>query len=335
MGKTTTEYVFENLPLPFYVISITLHGIGIFLLRSLRTRKNQDSIILNLSVAETIMSCCELTQNVLQRFYPVSSDPVSYLTIAQCTLFVLPSFLIMTVLTLDRFFETYLNLKYVCYFNKNTTRYFLSACWLSGFVCASVLLTLRYRNVNTATVIFKYIFPVTEGIFLMTAIVSYSYIYTKFRKVHHQPCHSRLEFYGHQARTKYRMRRNFFPPFLIVLSFVLFVILPDITNLMLFYVFNVGTTLHSNILLTFYVLGFICDAVIYIFLQNHIRRQFYKMFRAKTAPDMVTPTSSARSSLRSTLYNRTKVDNGVPKKSRKRRTLGLQNETFVCYLDEE
>lgn len=335
MKKSALEYAFENIPLPFCVISISLHGIGIFLLTSLKTRRNQDVIILNLSIAELIMSCCEMAQNILHHVYPVSSLAVSYLTVAQCTLFVFTSFLIMIVLTLDRFLETFLNLKYVCYINKTTTRRCLFVCWLSGWTCGSVLLPLRYyHDKNIATVIFKYIFPITEGIFLITAAACYSYIYAKFRKLNYQPFQGKPEFYGHQARTKYR-KKKFFPPFLIMISFVLFVVLPDIANLLLFYVFKNGITLHSNILSTFYVLGFICDAVIYVFLQKHVRKQFYRIFRMKIVP--ITSDISLRNNNRlpksSETHQRPAIlsytEDDKVRNSRRKASLGSHNEFYI------
>ncbi|XP_057303557.1 uncharacterized protein LOC130640955 isoform X1 [Hydractinia symbiolongicarpus] len=271
--KSFVEHLFENLPIPLYGIAITLHCLGIYLLICLKhKRRNQDTVILNLSIAEIAMSLFDLTQNILSRGNSVTSTNIRYLTIAQCSFFVLPSFLIMILLTLDRFFEVYLNLQYFIYFNKKKTRILLALCWLTGLVCGIVLLSLKKFYEDTSTIIYKYIFPVTEGVFFVVAVVTYTYLYKKFRLVRRHPSTESVNRSTKATAPKSGLRgRNFFAPLLIIATFLIFVMVPDVTNLILFYILETGTNLHSNILLLFYAIGFTCDALIYIFLQKHIR----------------------------------------------------------------
>jgi len=269
-----SEKIFRYIPLPLYLLAITLHVFGCFIITTkLKYRRNQDRIILNLSIAEIGMACSDVTQNILMMMLPVNSKVVRYLTIMQCCVFVFPCFLVVTVLTLDRFLEVFLNIRYFCFVSTLKMQQTLVICWCCGFVLIAVLVPLasvvHYHHI--AATIFIYLFPITEGTFLVIAIFSYAYIYTKFRQLHKLPGIKTLEHKGEYKKIE-RRRHRVFAPFLIVLTFVAFVIIPDLANMMLFYVFKNGTNFHSNLLLTFYALGFISDAVIYIFVQRHIKR---------------------------------------------------------------
>lgn len=276
---------FEYFPLPLYIVSLILHGMGTYVLLTLRSRRsNQDTIILNLSVSEIFMSLFDLTQNILSRYVAHKDAPTNYLTIIQCTLFVLPNFLILFILTLDRLLEVYLNIKYKVYVTKSKTRLQLRVCWCTGCACAIVIITLRvtiYKDV--ARYIFMYIFPIVEGLLFLFAVTTYIYIYRRLLRNQRPPTHYPSVHGNIQTTTR---SIKLFPPFLILITFFIFAIAPDVANLFLFYIYDeVGTNLHSNILLTLYVIGFICDALIYIFLQSHIRhwlkrKFFWKHFRA-------------------------------------------------------
>ena len=269
------ETIFRYIPLPLYLMAIALHVFGCFIIiTKVKNRRNQDRIILNLSVAEICMACSDVTQNILMTMLPVHSKVIRYLTIIQCSMFVFPCFLIMITLTLDRFFEVFLNIRYSCFVTTLKMKQTLLICWCSGFMLAAVLVPLSIGTVHyqlIACVIYKYIFPITEGMFLVIAICSYAYIYNKFRQLNKLPGIKTLELKGEYRKIE-RRKRRVFAPFLIVLTFIGFVIIPDLANLMLFYVFKNGTNFHSNLLLICYALGFISDAVIYLFVQRHIKR---------------------------------------------------------------
>ena len=309
---------FQNLPLPLYVIAVALHSIGIYLLNlSKQKGRIQDYIMMNLAVAEIGMCCADFTQNILSREQGTvhQSLAIEYLTIWQCSIFVLPSFFIMITLTLDRLFEIYYSIQYQIHVTLIKAKWVLFFCWSVGIVTGAITFSLRHLlNIDVKKIIFMYIFPITEGIFMIIAIITYSYIYRKLKQSQSHPATrknkdpksnyqqkkaKKVENAAAKSGTtgedtsdlswnflrrvaaadiKWKrnwrrgFRRNFFAPSLIILTFVLFVILPDIVNLLLFYVYGIGTVLHSNILLTMYVCGFIADAIIYIFLQRKLRR---------------------------------------------------------------
>ena len=391
MSEEVGKNFLTNIPIPLYIISITLHITGIFLLTTQRSRRrNQDIIILNLSICELWMSICDLVQNILMRSgqgsYIMKSQGYQYLILVQCTFFVLPSLLFMIVLTVDRFFEVYLNIRYYIYFSRKKVTVIIVVCWLVGMLLAVTLFAWKWkRPLDATSVIYQYLLPTVEGVFLIIAATTYSYIYKKYRsglkcprlgkvipnvvpiplapqklyvrslssssaseeiippKVSARPLFNRSispttegtfktkstpnnssttnvdildsecfnipdkkpstlkkrsssvfrkfsTFSQGIVQRAFRRKRvirkqNFFVPSLIIVTFVLFVIVPDTLNLFLFYISKQGTSTHSNVLLIMYALGFIADATIYIFLQKQIRNSLFRKLHIKACID--------------------------------------------------
>ena len=99
-----TKEVFWYLLLVLHIVSIGLHCLGIYLLLNLNHEKsNQPVILMNLSIAEIFMSAFDLVYNIMIKL-KIDRNISEYFYIIQCTCFVIPSFLILTFLALDRFF---------------------------------------------------------------------------------------------------------------------------------------------------------------------------------------------------------------------------------------
>ena len=265
-----TKEVFWYLLLVLHIVSIGLHCLGIYLLLNLNHEKsNQPVILMNLSIAEIFMSAFDLVYNIMIKL-KIDRNISEYFYIIQCTCFVIPSFLILTFLALDRFFEVYLNLKYPIYFSRKAVLRWLSACWFLGSIQGVIMVILQVvYGIRSLRYIFVILFPFFELIFFTVAFVAYSYLYIKYRKMQrkvHSLQHTSLVF----------RRRKMFVPTLILFTFFLFVIIPDQLHLFMFYVCKKGSDLMMHIILTLYVTGFICDACIYIFLQKSIRNLLMK-----------------------------------------------------------
>lgn len=265
MSNTVEDILYYQLLL-LHCISISLHCLGLFLLSAQikKDRSHQVPIMMNLSVAEIFMSVFDVTYNVMTR-ENVDTNIRIYVYTVQCTCFVISCFLILTVLTLDRFFEVYLNLKYPIYFTKNVVRCCLAGCWCIGFSLGTTLCIVRYvYGINTLDVIYRVLFPLFEIIFFACAVMTYAYIYSKYRLLLHNPV-------GNNNGSEAFGKPKFFVPTLIIFTFFLFAIIPDQLHLFLFYIYKIGSDLVLSIILTLYVIGFICDAVIYIFFQRTTR----------------------------------------------------------------
>lgn len=303
MGELAVE-ITQNVLLPLFAIAIILHIVAISLLLYLPKRRNQDVIFLHISASEICMCCCELTQNILSRSYGVGTLPINIIILVQISLFVIPNILFMLILTLERFGKIYFGMKYPICFSKYRLRIVLSLTWMTGIICSVIALPLKLKcSINTLAIIFTYIFPVLEGTFLVVAVIAYSYIYKKFYEV------KNFRYDKDSQRTQARLKKvNFIPPFLIIFNFIVFVIAPDIANMTIFYHTGSGKQIHTNILVIIYVVGFINDAIIYIFLQLHLRKLLFTTLKRGRAFTQTKVGSFYQSQL--SLARRTTIRNG-------------------------
>ena len=275
-----------------------MHLLGLFLLSNQKQSSNQDIIIMNLSIAELGMCMFDIVQNILSRL-PKQNFNTTIIIVTGCGFFVIPFLIIVAFLTLDRFFEVYLNIKYQIHFNKLKIGAILALAWITGIITAIILLYKKLcYHVRVRTIIYKYMFPTLESILFMICVLVYGYIYYKYCKSK-KPKHSIGNFRSRSIfsnckicplqkkshKRKYSTvfkKRKFFAPFLIIVTLILFVIVPDMLNLYLFYIYKkTDVKIWSNILLCLYSAGFIVDAVIYVFIQSHVRRTFFKLFCKK------------------------------------------------------
>jgi len=265
-------------------IAISLHLLGIFLLSQQikKDRSHQVPIMLNLSIAEIFMSVFDVAYNIMI-VNGVDENISIYVYTVQCTCFVVSCFLILTLLTLDRFFEVYLNITYPVFFTRRVVYMCLLSCWLIGFSLGILLCSLRYAiGIDTLDVVFKVLFPGFEIIFFSSAVITYSYIYSKFRKLSRDPIRN-------ASSSQSLKKRKFFVPTLIIFTFFWFAIIPDQLHLFLFYIYGIGSTTFLNAILLLYVIGFICDAVIYIFFQKTTYKILRKFLRRIFSPNIVDP----------------------------------------------
>lgn len=318
---TALQHFVTNLPLLLYTTSIVLHSTGLYLLTSVRRKRNQDLIIIQLSIAEIGMNVLDITQNIIAR-YPKNKQSLPYLIIVNCCFFVIPFFLIIIFLTIDRFLEVYFNIRYQVYFRARFVLLFLMSGWCIGFITGIVLLCIKIKyGIEVRKYIYKWMFPPYEVLFLVIAACTYCYIYTKYTRTRKQklslgeiecrnktsnmadiqvldsdkvnketlplskfatnkivPHNENIRKFNRKRKHSLIKKRNFFVPSFIILTFILFVLIPDMINMTYFYVSKRGTTFLSNILLCLYALGFIADALIYIFLQKHLRNLFLRKF---------------------------------------------------------
>ena len=165
------QELIKNIPLLFYTIAIILHSTGIILLTKIQRMRNQDLIILHLSVSELFMCLLDIAQNIMTRdryANQSTSLAVSYVIIANCCFFVVPSFLIIITLTVDRFLEVLLNIKYQLYFTKLTVKLVLALNWSLGAALGTLLISIKtIHGTKVRLIIFMVVFPVLHVIFLV------------------------------------------------------------------------------------------------------------------------------------------------------------------------
>ena len=250
-------------------LPLSLHLVGLLLLwkaRLMYCNKSQLLFLVNLSVAEFLFVLLGILMYVSS---VTGHSQISYhCTVLQYTGATLAYFLIMIFMTVDRFLEIYLNLKYPLYWNAKSTRNLMAVMW---FTCTAFslagLLSPGFTKVRLYEVCYKYLFPSIELTFLLIATLVYGYVLVKLRWNPLVCTNCMVVKQRHQRR---RMS-GFFVPALVVITFILFAVLPDLVQ---FHAHVVGRKLSDEaefFVYLMYLLAMLADALIYLLLSPPLR----------------------------------------------------------------
>lgn len=296
------------------VLNITLHGTGFYLLLCLYRNGMDYSrhlLLMNLSLIEGLSNFVDLLQTpitdliVMPREYSLALDHMrTYIRIVYDCMFGVLYHLAMIYIVADRFMDIYLNIKYPTYWSLRKTRYLLRATWTLAFlfgICACVLYKLDGYDLTEN--FSKYFTPVIDITFVMISIATYTFIFSKFKQTRLSPSNlntnwmeedesmrqtassassspgtsqtSKTDFCGVFRRSK------FYISVLLISSFVIFIVVPDLLNVFVF--MNIKD--FPNALLTFFLLcnsvSDLLDGYIYIFIQGYVRKLLWKKLKKK------------------------------------------------------
>ena len=186
--------------------------------------------------------------------------------------------LIMIFITLDRLFEFRLNIKYSLYWSPKKTFYAQTTVFsilILVFVCL-IILKVFFTSFDFVKIIMIYVLPQFGIIFMILAIYTYYLIFKKLkqnrrtsRKIKQNIMMQNLRIQNETSTKGFRV----FVPSLIIATFILFSIIPYVTMLIYYYVFNEQHQLLLKFILIMFPLGWLADAVIYIFTLRQIRRE--------------------------------------------------------------
>jgi hypothetical protein len=203
-------------------------------------------------------------------------------------------YLDMMYLTVDKLLEIMLNIKYPQYWNKNRTKHLLIATWMfSGVLVVVVSLLHTYTTwYNWEEHIFKYCFPLLNFIFIILAVTSYGFIFHKFRQSRHDHImvKDRLIAKDKTKTVKQNMkasifqlirRSKFFMIFLLIVTFLLFIVVPDLTYLFVRVVNGKDSKTLEVACWILYAVGNLADCYIYIFMQPAVKKLLMKKLPLK------------------------------------------------------
>lgn len=281
MHQHDTESLIPNLVnIGVRLIPISLHLLGIYLL-SIVPKQNinatQRLLLLNLSIVTVSFLFCTWLASLVHVLIPSNHfEFLEYISLVQLTGFSFVYYLAMICITADRFLEMYLNIKYALYWSGRHTLKLMYFIWFIGATFSSVMVILYYKwRINYTRYCYIYFFPIIEAIFLAIALVTYSYIFERYYK--------QLKILKNRKKDfKNMLRRS---PLLlislIIATFVLFMIVPD---MILFSYHYSNTPLPNTVLLVTYILytlTYTSDAVIYILLQKSVRKVAKRKFHIR------------------------------------------------------
>ena len=259
------------------VSSFVSHFIGTYLMVKAYEPGREDSqhiFLTSLAVSEMFMSIFQLLFTwIPKRMFPTIN---MYLKVVQFFFFSTMYYLSMILITIDRFLDIRLNIKYPIYWNGMKTKILLFVMWsLTGCFTFSLCLVFYFRRVSVTRHSY-YLFLSLDLIFVFVSILTYAYIFSKYKRSCEAPAPG-FNSNSISVFTVFRKSRRFYIILLLVITFFLFTVIPDI---IIFFAVtlddpNLRSVRKQLIIPTcriLYAISRLVDAYAYIFMDNRIRK---------------------------------------------------------------
>ena len=286
------------------LVTMLLHGIGLYFLRCLRINGRGDvqlTYITNLSIMELFTTFCFLVETGLNLTMSLTDFQLNtfncYIDIILLTFCSLLLYMNMLYIVIDKAMEVFWNIKYSLYWSVEKAKYLEIITWSVGlFICFGV--TTAYNLGFHYVPPFAYYFrPCLDIVFLITIVVSYGYIFHKYRQSRDIPTETRhrsttttLPSCKQSLFTIFRNRRvtsanqqslfstfrnlRFYISICLVLNFSLFTIIPDYLQFFMNAKQEGKTKYALRVIL--YTISFVSDACIYILINTQVKVLLYK-----------------------------------------------------------
>ena len=187
-------------------------------------------------------------------------------------------YFIMFAITLDRFLELHLSIRYHLYWNKNKTKNtlilvfcILNVPWVVflGIIlsCQRSIFVLNIDE-KIRKIYYTYFASVTDTINVIFAGIVYFYIFYKMHRNKKKEEKLRKQLKCSEIANVNAKVNRYRVPFWIIITFILFCVVPDILILTI----NPDTDGYVHLAVHgLYGTGYIADAIIYIFNLNHVQ----------------------------------------------------------------
>ena len=263
---------FKQIAAYFLILPATLHVFGFVLLILTPKEKlgfSNKLYYINLSVAE-IFTCW---LGVIKRLLSGNSAIIAiyfHYTVGFVSLF-----LTMTVLTIDRFFMVYLNIKYPLYWNNKKTVVLSLSIWFLVFFLGFIFVVTEINRIHLDI----YMLPFFDVLFIVVSTVTYIYIFDKIQTNRRSIRTTSVDQTNGNVTVTHK-GKEFLSIFLLVISFMLFTVIPDLVYLYHFAkdIKVIGT--WKEIMLTFmYGTSYTIDFFIYILFSKPVRKTLHGVLK--------------------------------------------------------
>ena len=274
-----------------FIFTFLIHVFGIYVLikRPKLVSKNQRLYLLSLSSTEAILSLDHIilnTAHLLSSSHLPKTIWVAVIEIVHYDGVWIVNLTTMIMLTLDRYAEVLLNIKYGLYITRKRTQLLVISLWLFG-ILITVIFTMLYfiYSIDYYDISYRYIYPVLDTAVVLNAIIVYLYIFIKRVRSNKDLPHFRSS----EQNKKITSKPKFFIPFLILFTYLIFLYIPDVIHFTNINSLNKKEwfTRLSTIL---YSLNMISDASIYIFLQRGVWRLYLRELHLFYVVDTLLPS---------------------------------------------
>ena len=238
-----------------------------------RLKGNQKMLLITLSVAELTYAVVNIGKLLCSLRNLINLNDVFF------TLNFVSGFwmywVIMTLITIDRFLEIYLNIKYNILCSSKKTKTVLIIAIVISFLLLVPAFQVKKETLISFGILFCY--PILEVFFIILASVTYLYIFKQVLR--HRKSTMKVQ---KQLRRNNRVinhmhfgnRFKFFVPSLIIITFIFFMFVPNIISLFIHKGFVKPEV--QGIVFILIPIGLVADPVIYIFNLKEIRRSSVK-----------------------------------------------------------
>lgn len=290
-----------NLALDLFLFGLVLvntfiHSIGasllIILYRKRKKRSTQEIYLINLSISEILLNFMEILKRIPEMFSHANKIATvfkyiqHYATVINLTGIWMVRYVTMIYITVDRLLMVRFGLKYQTCWMKKRPKYLIIAKWV---ICLSIPLCICVCeflvDFHYQPVFYKYVFPTIDFGYIILAISVYSYMFYR-----HQKSYKMKNKYTKRRLSKQRLSTTtdafvdsrFYTTILLVFSFSIFIIIPDLTYMFLgmqqIHFFHGSNTLadnQSDILFDLcrvsYAIASTIDFFIYIFIRPDVQ----------------------------------------------------------------
>lgn len=247
-------------------------------------RKTQKQLIISLSLTEVSLLIASAVEDYILKNSRVSQDFIMFYFNYMLTVLGQMYYVSMFGITVDRFLEIRLNVKYGLYLSAKKARLTLLAFFtilnLIYFTYLVLVVTYeRYELTLQVQLNFqKYITPLNHITFIITAFSVYFYIFRRIHKNRKEDERLKRNVSSNApvARQKFCLVK-YLVPLWIIISFVLFVTIPNVM-IFIYYAYSMSRreTLRDVIAVLFEI-GCIADPLIYIYHLEIVRKRMRKV----------------------------------------------------------
>ena len=220
---------------------------------------NQKYLITNLLVEEILF--CAIHSMLTYQNLNVIRLPQKFESIVLFVRIVIAFVYIATMhyISLDRLFEVYFHLSYPARFTKKVFLYVIIGIWLGGLLLALTLqLLMRYQyNMNEILLGAFYFYFTTDVSCIIVAIITYSYLYLKFRQINKVTKRQSQRFQNSFKSSKFQL------PCLIILSYLLFDIPASLLSVITYWL-GFQSIIYRKIGLILAAFGILSNCCIYV-----------------------------------------------------------------------
>ena len=269
-----------------FSIPMVLHLFCIYILhvaRGTNLKDNQRYFFMNLSCSEFLICFVGIIKRIC-KIYGWKEEG-TYVRFVQAGIATFVYYFIMIVLTLDRFWEIFLNIRYPVYFSPRTTKIGIAIIWALSVCFTFALCGLNTTHPDVPNSILTYFYFVFGIVCIAVSAFTYMYIASKIynnriKEDIHIPAVGSLSSSETVSNAKKRkiLLRSLYLPVLLLVSFLVFVIIPETT----YFYYDLHDLKMSDQLSTTltasYFIAYTLDVFIYVLGSKIIRRTITRRF---------------------------------------------------------